>query len=333
MADSVSGDQDKLVASAWQDQALWSAVANELGNSIRRWRVAAAIAAVAGLFITVLAGTLSNPDWQDRRGQLITVGVLLLALVPYVRQKMLSPERQQAWVRARNVSELLKEAIYRHLMGATAAPADAATNAATDATTNATTPPAPGALTRRCREIKQAAADLARLAAAVSPAQRERKLRLSLADYLEERVEGQIRYYKKNGEQAGKTARRLHAAEFGLGLAAVGLGALSGQNLPTGLGEQVAGQTVVISMLVPWLTLVAAAASAITAHIAAARHDELASRYFATYDLIKSQRDEWLLRPDHDTPAQVQIFVDEVERTLSSENGAWVTDWNKSNSS
>ncbi len=325
MADSVSGDQDKLVASAWQDQALWSAVANELGNSIRRWRVVAAIAAVAGLFLTVLAGTLSNPDWQDRRGQMITVGVLLLALVPYVRQKMLAPERQQAWVRARNVSELLKEAIYRHLMGATAAPAEAAPDAAT--------PPAPGALTRRCREIKQAAADLARLAAAVAPAQRERKLRLTLADYLEERVEGQIRYYKKNGEQAGKTARRLHAAEFGLGLAAVGLGALSGQNLPTGLGDQVAGQTIAISMLVPWLTLVAAAASAVTAHMAAARHDELASRYFATYDLIKSQRDEWLLRPDHDTPAQVQIFVDEVERTISSENGAWVTDWNKASSS
>lgn len=325
MADSVSGDQDKLVASAWQDQALWSAVANELGNSIRRWRVAAAVAAVAGLFLTVLAGTLSSPDWQDWRGQLITVGVLLLALVPYVRQKMLAPERQQAWVRARNVSELLKEAIYRHLMGATAAPAEAAPDVAM--------PLAPGALTRRCREIKQAAADLARLAAAITPAQRERKLRLSLADYLEERVEGQIRYYKKSGEQAGKTARRLHAAEFGLGLTAVGLGALSGQDLPAGLGEQVAGQTVAISMLVPWLTLVAAAASAVTAHIAAARHDELASRYFATYDLIKSQRDEWLLRPDHDTPAQVRAFVDEVERTISSENGAWVTDWNKANPS
>ena len=322
MTDKATGDQDKLVASAWQDQALWSAVANELGDSIRRWRVGAALAAVAGLFLTVLAGTLSSPDWQDRRGQITLVGVLLLALVPYVRQKMLAPERLQAWVRARNVSELLKEAIYRHLMGATmtvdgAAPDGQATAA--------------GGLSRRCREIKQAAADLARLAAAVTPAQRERKLQLSLADYLEERVEGQIRYYKKGGEQAGKTARRLHAAEFVLGLAAVGLAALSGQNLPPELGDQLAGQALGVSWL-PWLTLVATAATAITAHLAAARHDELANRYFATYDLIKSQRDEWLQRPGHDAADQVRTFVDEIERTLSSENGAWVTDWNKANS-
>ena len=317
MTDKATGDQDKLVASAWQDQALWSAVANELGDSIRRWRVGAAVAAVAGLFLTVLAGTLVSADWQDRRGQITLVGVMLLALVPYVRQKMLAPERLQAWVRARNVSELLKEAIYRHLMGASLIADGTAPNGAATAA---------GGLSRRCREIKQAAADLARLAAAVTPAQRERKLQLSLADYLEERVEGQIRYYKKGGEQAGKTARRLHAAEFVLGLAAVGLGAFSG------LAEQVAAQASSVGGVVPWLTLVATAATAITAHLAAARHDELASRYFATYDLIKSQRDEWLQRPDHGAADQVRSFVDEIERTLSSENGAWVTDWNKANS-
>ena len=317
MTDKATGDQDKLVASAWQDQALWSAVANELGDSIRRWRVGAAVAAVAGLFLTVLAGTLVSADWQDRRGQITLVGVMLLALVPYVRQKMLAPERLQAWVRARNVSELLKEAIYRHLMGASLIADGTAPNGAATAA---------GGLSRRCREIKQAAADLARLAAAVTPAQRERKLQLSLADYLEERVEGQIRYYKKGGEQAGKTARRLHAAEFVLGLAAVGLGAFSG------LAEQVAAQASSVGGVVPWLTLVATAATAITAHLAAARHDELASRYFATYDLIKSQRDEWLQRPDPDAADQVRSFVDQIERTLSSENGAWVTDWNKANS-
>ena len=317
MTDKASGDQEKLVASAWQDQALWSAVANELGNSVRRWRVGAAVAAVAGLFFAVLAGTLVSADWQDRRGQITLVGVLLLALVPYVRQKMLAPERLQAWVRARNVSELLKEAIYRHLMGA---------SAASDGVAPEGRATAAGSLSRRCSEIKQAAADLARLAAAVTPAQRERKLRLTLADYLEERVEGQIHYYKKGGEQAGKTARRLHAAEFALGLAAVGLGALSGLN------EQVTAQAGSVDALMPWLTLVATAATAITAHLAAARHDELASRYFATYDLIKSQRDEWLQRPGHEAADQVRSFVDQIERTISSENGAWVSDWNKANS-
>ncbi len=328
MAGSASGDSEKLVESAWRDQTLWSAVATELADSIRRWRVIAAAAAVAGLFFTVLAGTASSGALLLSNRVFATLGVLLLALVPYVRQKMLAPERLQAWVRARNVSELLKEAIYRHLMNApaaaTAAPA-VADGQAGEAVPSQPTP----SLTRRCREIKQAAADLARLAAAVTPPQRARKLSLSLGDYLEDRVEGQIDYYKRNGEKAGKTARRLHAAEFVLGLVAVGLGALSGQNLADSDSGPAAQQAFSSAALVPWLALVAAAASAITAHIAAARHDELASRYFATYDLLKSVRDDWLLRPEHESPAQVKIFVDEVERSISSENGAWVSDWNK----
>jgi len=322
-------DPLKVVESAWQDQALWSTVATEMADSIRRWRVAAAVAGVLGLFLTVVAGTLTSAAAQDRRTLITTVGVLLLALVPYVRQKMLAPERLQAWVRARNVSELLKEAVYRHLMGVLVAPA--AGSAPAEGEPAPAEPPPPATLTRRCRDIKQAAADLAGLAAAATPKPRVRKLVMTLDEYLAERVEGQINYYKKNGEESGQTARRLQTAEFVLGLLAVALGALSGKETPADMGAAAAGQALTtFNTLVPWLTLVAAAASAVTAHIAAARHVELAAKYYATYDLLKSQRDEWLLRPDRQDPAQVKRFVDEVERTISSENGAWVSDWNKS---
>lgn len=312
-------DPSQVVQSAWQDQDLWSTVATRLGDSIRRWRVVAAVAAVLGLFLTVLAGVLGEAALGGRRGLVATAGVLLLALVPYVRQKMLAPERLQAWVRARNVSELLKEAIYRHLMGAL--PAEDGADPAAD-------PAHPGALARRCRAVKQTAADLAGQAAATTPERRSRPSTLTLDEYVAQRVDGQIGWYKTKGEQAGQTARRLHAAEFLLGLAAVGLGALSGQQVPADAGPA-AQQMHTLGWAVPWLTLVAAAASAVTAHIAAARLDELANRYYATYDLLKGLRDEWLLRPEHRAPEQARRFVDEVERAISSENGAWVSDWNK----
>lgn len=318
-------DPAQVVQSAWQDQDLWSTVATQMADSIRRWRVIAAVAGVAGLFLTVLAGVLGTKVLGGQQGLVTTVGVLLLALVPYIRQKMLAPERLQAWVRARNVSELLKEAIYRHLMGAL--PVDTpAEGTAPEATA---LPAGPATLARRCRAVKQAAADLAGLAAATTPLRRERPSTLTLDDYVAQRVDGQIGWYKKKGEEAGQSARRLHAAEFLLGLAAVGLGALSGQQVPEAAGAQAAQQMLTVGWAVPWLTLVAAAASAVTAHIAAARLDELAGRYYATYDLLKGIRDEWLLRPDHQSPAQVQRFVDEVERSITAENGAWVTDWSK----
>jgi hypothetical protein len=84
-----------------------------------------------------------------------------------------------------------------------------------------------------------------------------------------------------------------------------------------------------MTTLVPWLALVASASTAVTAHIAGARHVELAAKYFATYDLLKTLRDEWSVSPDPRAPAQVRAFVDAVERAIASEYGGWVADWAK----
>ena len=111
------GDPAQVITSAWSDQALWSAVASKIGDSIRRWRVVAVVAGLGGLFLSILAGTLTGAQHSGLRMALTTGGVLLLALVPYLRQRLVSPERVQTWTTARNVSEQLKEAIYRHLMG------------------------------------------------------------------------------------------------------------------------------------------------------------------------------------------------------------------------
>ena len=108
---TVDGDPAQVIASAWSDQALWSAVATKIGDSLRWWRVVAAVAGLGGLFLSILAGTLTGADQSGPRMALTTVGVLLLALVPYLRQRLVSPERVQTWITARNVSEQLKEAI------------------------------------------------------------------------------------------------------------------------------------------------------------------------------------------------------------------------------
>lgn len=346
-------DPALVIASAWNDQTLWSAVATKLGNSIKLWRFVAAVAGLAGLFLTVLAGTLGSAPATgplgNARAVIATVGVLLLAVVPYLRQRLLSPERVLAWTRARNVSEQLKEAIYRHLMGVL--PPEPLSDG-----TPAPEGDSAGHLVRRCRAIKQAAADLAGLAAAARPEARTRKTRLTLDDYLAERVEGQIRYYLRSGEVAGTQARRLQMAEFGLGILTVLLGTLSGTTVPAdvaaaagevasrGIGDAASqvigaaasqvigaagGQALSVSALVPWLALVAAATSAVTTHIAGARHAELAARYFATYDLLKTLRDEWRVSPDPHEPARVRRFVDDVERAIASEYGGWVADWSK----
>ncbi|GCL66156.1 DUF4231 domain-containing protein [Pseudaquabacterium pictum] len=309
-----TNDPQQVVASAWADQALWSLVANQLGDSIRTWRARAAVAGVAGLFLSLLAGTMGSGSVGQK--VVASLGVLLLALVPFLQQRLLSADRVLAWTRARQVAELLKEAIYRHLMGALApVPLD-----------DGSPPPdpaGPGNLVRRCRAIKRSAADLALLAATATPEPRTRKTAMTLADYLADRLEGQISYYRKSSLAAGTNAQRLQQLEFGLGLLTVLLGALAGNLLPAAATPD----AVQNSPLAPWLALIASTAAAVSSHIAGTRNLELAAKYFATHDLLKTLRDEWAVAPDRDDPARVLRLVDAVEGAIAAEHGGWVNDW------
>ena len=313
-----STDTAKLVESAWQDQATWSAVANGLTASIKRWRKIAAIGAVAGVLVTVLASTLTGDHQHTGRTALGVLGVLLLAVVPYVQSTQLTPARLSTWTRARNVSELLKESIFRFMMGALPAEptADPATHGAT-----APDPGNPAALLRRCRSIRQEVQDLAGLAAAITVAKPDKPNSLTIDGYLKHRIDKQVDYYSKNSTSAALAARKLRQGEFLLGLLAVVLAALSTTDLTQ--------QLPLLSSLAPWVGVVTTAGGAVSAHLAASKQEHTAMLYFATGTRLRSIRDEWLCDAAHDAPEQVRRLVDDIERAISSETEAWVADWNK----
>ncbi|MES2717528.1 MAG: SLATT domain-containing protein [Pseudomonadota bacterium] len=316
-------EPEQVVASAWLDQTLWSAVATQIGDSIRNWRVVAAVAGVLGLGLTIAAGALSPsqlPGGETGQKTFATLGVLLLALVPYLRQHLVSVERVQAWTMARHASEQLKTTIYRHLMGVLP-PAPLADGS------EAPDPQGPGNLVRHCRAIKQTVAELAGVAAATVPPEKKRKTQLSLDDYLADRVQGQMNHYRSKGEAYGRSTRRLQVAEFVLGLVTVVLSALAGKLLPDDLTPDVVQSVAQVSSLLPWLALLAAATTAVTTYIASSRNAELAAKFFATYDLLKTIHDEWRVAPDRDDAARVHRFVDDIERAIASEYGGWVADW------
>lgn len=308
----------QLVESAWQDQATWSAVANELTASIKRWRTIAAIGGVAGLVVTVLASMLTAEHQQTGRNALSVLGVLLLAVVPYVQSTQLTPARIGTWTRARNVSELLKESIFRFMMGAL--PAEPTADPASDGAAPPD-PTNPAALLRRCRSIRQEVQDLAGLAAAITVAKPDKPSSLTIDGYLKDRVGKQMDYYSKNSSSAALAARKLRQGEFLLGLLAVVLAALSGTDLTQ--------QLPMLSSLAPWVGVATTAGGAVSAHLAASKLEHTAMLYFATGTRLRSIRDEWLCDAAHDEPEQVRRLVDDIERAISSETEAWVADWNK----
>ena len=299
-----------FIDSAWRDQAVWSEAAGRLKSALGTWRVIAAVAGGLGALLTTLAGTLAHfgaqlgNDGNHYRVAVAGAGTLLLALVPYVLKARVSTEQVRAWIRARAAAEALKETIYRYLVGA-------APYAPT---------PTPADLVRRCQAIKQGLSDLGALAATVEPKPKSRPSTLTVDEYAEQRVAGQVNgYYYPSARKNALKARRLRGLEFSLSLLATLLAAVAG--LSEAVGAEWLGE------FGAWAAVATTIAGAITAHIAASRFDHQATVYFSTAERLRGLRDEWLASPDRLLPDNALAFVDNCERAISAENEAWLAEW------
>jgi len=158
--------------------------------------------------------------------------------------------------------------------------------------------------------------DLGAIAATIDPPKKERPLTLTPDDYVKKRVTAQIDgYYRPKARENALVAKKLHNLEFVLGLVAAALGAASGLQWLSGLA--------------PWVAVVTTAGGAVTAHLAASRHDHQAMTYFATAERLTGVRDEWLATADRLAPARVAKFVDDCEHAISTENEAWLAEWTR----
>jgi len=295
----------QVVESAWRDQAIWSDTANRLKAQLSKWRKWAAVAGVLGAFLETLAGAVRGLDKEGWLPSLIAlVGAIILAVVPYVMRTKVSKDRVREWIRARSVSEALKETVYRYLAGV---PPFGPGSSAAD-------------LIQRNRVIKGKVRDLGAIAALVEPPRKERPVALTPDEYVKTRVNDQIeRYYLPKGRENAIAAKKLHNLEFSLGLLAVIMGALASAATATGLKE--------LSLLGPWVAVVTTACAAVTAHLAASRYDHQAMTYFGTADRLIGVRDEWLANPNRLDPTCVAKFVDDCEHAISTENEAWLAEW------
>jgi hypothetical protein len=303
---NVNGKQ--IVESAWRDQAIWSEVANRLKASLFKWRYRASVAGVLGAFLETLAASLAKLDarWWWLRASVALAGAVALAVVPYVAKTKVSKERVSDWVRARSVSEGLKDLIYRYLLGAPPF---------------GTEPSVEDFIQRRQR-LKNRVEDLNIHAASIDPPTRARPVTLSVEEYVQGRLNGQIEgYYRPKGRQKALAAEKLHDLEFWLGFLAVIMGAAACAAAATGVTS--------LSVFGPWVAVVTTASAAVTAHLAASRYDHEAIIYFGTADRLADLRDTWLAHPNRMDAACVAKFVDDCEQAISTENEGWLAKWTR----
>lgn len=308
MNETAALDTEHIIESAWRDQAIWSETANNLKAKYVRWRNLAAMAGVSGAFLEILAASLAGlgESWFWPRVLIALAGAVVLSIVPYVVRTKASKDRVREWVRARSVSEALKEIIYRYLVIAPPFGPE----------------PIPSDLIKRCQAIKEKVRDLSIHAASTEPQRKARPLALTIDSYVESRVNDQIdRYYHKKGRENARAAERFHNLEFGLSLLAVVMGALASAAVATGLPK--------LSTFGPWVAVVTTASAAVNAHLAASRFDHQAMIYYSTADRLIGLRDEWLANTNRLNPSIIAKFVDDCEHAISTENEAWLAEWTR----
>jgi hypothetical protein len=299
-------NETAVVRGSWDEQAWWSELASQLKRDIDTWRMRSAVAGVVGAFLVTLATSFAplGPDWALVRTFVALAGAVVLAVVPFVASQKAQHADVQRWVSARSASELLKELIYRYLVGATPFG------------------PQPDAreLVKRRGEITRRVSALRQFSADVHPVAKERPLKLSIDDYVEQRLNDQINnYYETRGRENAKRAADLRRWVFGLGALSVALGAASGIGASGAAGW--------LSGLGPWVAVVTTAGAAVGAHLAAGRYDHNAVSFLMTASHLRDVRDAFLVDPRRHERDSINAFVNFVERAISSENEAWLAEW------
>jgi hypothetical protein len=282
---------------AWRDQRRWSHAASRLKKRIVRWRTTALALAIAGAVLATLA-TQIGLDSDVGRGLSVAAAVVL-ALVPVIRAARLGRDRIEAWTRARSVSEGLKEEVYLYLTG---------------------TPPYDGTgrdaeLGKRTYSMTDDAEDLAGHTLGCPAEDALLPAVDGVESYLRERVQPQIdRYYTPGAARHQRRLTQLRTVEFGLALLGALLGAVAAA---TGLDAVGA-----------WVAVVTTVGAAITAHIAAARHEHVVLTYLSTVRQLRARVAQWRDGTDH-SPGAAARLVRDCEDVISRENESWMAAWSR----
>jgi hypothetical protein len=140
---------------------------------------------------------------------------------------------------------------------------------------------------------------------------------LTPEEYLQQRVDAQIDWYRPKAVASRKAARSLRQVEMVLALLATVTTAVAGVVGKLPLGDM----TFDLAALTAVLTTIGAA---VIAHVEASRFDYLALTYMATARKLEDFRDDAADQKLADSPAKWSAFVNACEDLIAAENASWI---------
>jgi SMODS and SLOG-associating 2TM effector domain 1/Protein of unknown function (DUF4231) len=285
-------------------QASWSVTANRLKASIDRARWAVFIFSVLGAVLATLASQLTPPaggtsgiSAADPRTWFVIAGALSLATATFFTQRLLGQEHVVGWVRARAISEALKREAYK--FATSAAPYNQANGESL--------------LNAERQKIESDGDDLIAMLVTNPGAGSVPRTTLTPKQYVERRVDEQIKFYNKRAGAYRTTATRLRRAEFGLALAATlitAIASITGKSTYT-FPFDIAALTAVLTTI----------AGAVLAHVEASRFDFLVTTYLATARRLEDRKGG--------SQEPLSALVNDCETIIATENLSWIAKWTK----
>jgi hypothetical protein len=280
-------------------QAIWSEVANQLKSHITFARATALSLGILGAFTATLAAQLA-PNLSLAARILSIVSAAALATATVVARGF-GQKQLQNWIRARSVSEALKQEMFLYLTGT---PPYAANDR--DAV-----------LHTRTNEVLNKVSDLTVLAVTVPPPTTDIPKIDGPDDYIRLRVSQQTQdYYFPKASLMAKRLMICQSLATGLTALAAVVSGIAGFFHTESIGA--------------WVAVATTIAGAIVAHAGAARYEHNVLSYYSTARQLESLRDQYLdSKNDPGAPARFHEFVRRCEEVISIENQAWMADWQK----
>jgi hypothetical protein len=222
------------------------------------------------------------------------VGSLAVALAGVAATQAVSGSRDKIWIKCRALGETLKSSVYRYC--ASAPPFDS-----------------PNRSTALAGLVEKALNELGGIDLQPSPSDKPPPGPLTVADYINVRVDDQIKYYTTAAAKNLKKAEFWRNAAFAGATVAAILGAVSA-----------------IFSLAAWVALLATVTASLTAFVRNQRYETMIGLYQSTALRLQLLKDQWLDsgKTEADT-ADRNSFIQRCEDTMSLENGAWTAQWSQ----
>jgi len=289
----------------WGQYRTWALTARKYKNGVSRWRNIVLLLSISGAILGMLSqqlGALTGVlPWLSPSLGLLSGAVLGLAA--YFTRAVLSPDSETRAVRARATAEALKSQAY--LLATGVPPYD--------------TVECSEELFNKVETIRKATDNVAALT--ITEAEKTAGILsapMSIAGYVEQRVDDQIRFYSDQTNANTARLTRGRRVSVVLGAFAVLLGVVASQN------PSIAG----------WIAVIGTITAAIAAQQYAGRYQFLIASYQAATEKLEGLKVRWEIeRKRPPASATDQKFIQACEEAISAENSAWMAEWTKKGSS